>query len=570
MYMHKKDKNTYFKQYKWKYLTIVLLAGISSICSLLKTYSLSIVIDELIRQKGSDLLKNLIYLLTLMFFLTQGLSYLIGYLNTSITQEITYDLRNRIIRKLNMINIRWLQEQKSDRYVIGLTEDVNAVANLHCNYLVSLLNAALTALITIGLILYIDVQLAAVSFIVIVARVVFSVLFAKIAKKNQKNILENSAVHIGIIKQITIHMKYIRAYCSENVMLKKYDDCSQKISWLNFAAYLINYFYTHLNSILDFIGSIIVFALGVLSVYQNRISVGILFVFDSVTGMLSGSISSVVNIIISITKATVSDRRINDILATEEESREGIALHQEIRDISFSSVNFSYRETKIIDNFSYSFIKGGKYAIVGRSGIGKSTLANMFLKYYQQDSGKILINNMEIQHISADSIRSRIAIVFQDGIILDNCSVRENITFGNEVPLEQIEKVAKACHISDFADDLENGLDTIVRENGTNLSGGEKQRIYIARAMLRESDVYIFDESFVGMDSVLLTDMIQYIEEALTDKMVIIISHDVDLIKRCRNIIVFEDDRQIVCGCHSELLLKSSNYRKFVEGDDKQ
>lgn len=99
---------------------------------------------------------------------------------------------NMIIRKLNMINIRWLQEQKSDRYVIGLTEDVNAVANLHCNYLVSLLNAALTALITIGLILYIDVQLAAVSFIVIVARVVFSVLFAKIAKKIRRIFLRTA------------------------------------------------------------------------------------------------------------------------------------------------------------------------------------------------------------------------------------------------------------------------------------------------------------------------------------------------------------------------------------------
>ena len=565
-----KHKNIYFNKFKWLFLVMVLLAGIASVFALIRTYFLSVVIDELIRQKGSDLLQNIICLLILMFFLGQGIAYLVGYLNTYVTQEIAYDLRSRIVRKLNRMKISRLQEMTSDHFVVSLTEDVGNVANLRCNYLVSLLNSAFTVLITVGLILYLDIQLALVSLLVIVVRVFFSVSFSKFAKKNQQDILENNTVHISFIKQIATHMKYIRAYCTEGIMSGRYDGCSREISRLNYAAYLINYLFNHINSILDFIGSVIVFVLGVIAVYQNRISVGILFVFDSVTGMLSGSMSGVVNIIISMIKAAVSDRRINDILATEEESRDGIELDQEINEISFSDVCFSYHDTKILDHFNYTFKKGCAYAVVGRSGIGKSTLANMFLKYYDQDSGEIKINNTKIQEISTDSIRSRIALVFQEGIILANCSVRENITLGNDVTDEQLERVVHACHISDFADELENGLDTIVRENGSNLSGGEKQRIYCARAMLRNCDVYIFDEAFTGMDAALSAEMIRYIEETLADKIVIIISHDTSIIRRYENIIVFEEDRHISCGCHNELLMNSENYRRFAEGDDKQ
>ena len=109
---------------------------------------------------------------------------------------------------------------------------------------------------------------------------------------------------------------------------------------------------------------------------------------------------------------------------------------------------------------------------------------------------------------------------------------------------------------------------TVVRENGSNLSGGEKQRIYCARAMLRNCDVYIFDEAFTGMDATLSAEMIRYIEKTLADKIVIIISHDTSIIQRFDNIIVFEEDRHISCGSHQELLTKSENYQRIVEGDD--
>ena len=559
-----KNYSEYFRRYRWLYLVIVFFAGIVTVCGLVKTYFLSIIIDDVIQRENIGLLKKIVVLLLVLTLTEQACSYVIGYLNTHVSQEISYDLRRRILQKINRISVHKMQEQTSSQFVINVTEDVEKISNLLCNYIVTLMNSVFTVVLTIGFILYLNPKLALISFVVITLQIIISCRLSGITKKNQQEILQNNAVHMGLVRQIAGHIKSIRAYRAEHAMMGKYDGVSQKMVALNYKSYLISYIYGSLNGIISFISSIVIFIIGVLAVYNGTLTIGILFVFDSLTGILSGSISNIVNVVIAWVKATVSMNRVDAVFAEPEEDLSGSEPEETITRIAFNDVCFSYQEAPVLEHFSYTFRAGNIYAVIGNSGIGKSTLAGAILKFNLPDSGSISLNDMDLQTVSANAVRSRVAMVFQDSVLLDGCSIRENITLGADVPEDRLEAAVHACFIDEFTDKLEKGLDTLICENGANLSGGEKQRIYVARALLRDCDAYIFDESFSGMDPALTQKMMAYIEQYLSDKIVIVISHDVSSLRKYENIIVFEQNHRITTGNDAALIEHSENYRRFI------
>lgn len=561
-----KNYSEYFRKFQCLYLIIVLFSGIVTVCGLVKTYFLSIVIDDVIQRENIGLFKEIIVLLLLFTLTEYACSYVIGYLNTHISQEISYDLRKRILDKINRISVHKFQNQTSSQFLVNMTEDVEKITNLLCNYIMTLMNSIFTVIMTIGFILYLNPKLAWLSFVIVTLQIVISCRLSRITKKNQQEILLNNEKHMGLVRQIVTHIRCIRAYRSEKSMGRKYDCVSKKIVALNYKSYLISYIYGSMNGIISFISSLVIFIMGVIAVYNGTLTIGILFVFDSLTGILSGSISNIVNVVIAWTKATVSMKRLNAVLAESEEEHSGMEIEENITHIQFNDVCFAYQDLPVLEQFTYTFTSGNLYVIIGNSGIGKSTLAETILKFNTPDSGTVFVNNVDLYSVSAKSIRSKVAMVFQDGILLDNCSIKENITYGQDVSDECLKEVVDACNIKEFTDNLELGLDTLITENGTNFSGGEKQRIYVARALLRSCDVYIFDESFTGMDPVLTQKMIDFIEHFLADKIVIIISHDVSLFRKNENIIVFEQDHRISFGNDSYLMQNSDNYRRFVGG----
>lgn len=558
----------YISRYKWLYFIILFFAGIASLCSLTRSYYLSIVIDEVLELRNIVMLKKMVILFMLIILLEQVISYIVGYINTYVSQQISFSLREKMICKFSRISLRNIQERMSSDFVVNITDDVNLVSNVLCNYLVSLINSLLTVVITMCFILYLNVRLGIISFIVIAIQITASVLLSKITKKNQSDILINNSVHMGIVRRLVSQMKFIRAYRTEESTISRYNECSIYMVKLNFISYLISYVYSNINSVLSFVGSLIIFILGVIAVYSGQISIGILFVFDSLTGSLSGGVTNIVNIVIAYTRASVSIGRMNTVFDVEEEIESGEILEEAIESIEFKNVNFSYEDNKVLEGFTCEFKKGSTYAIIGRSGIGKSSLFILMLKFYAQSAGHILINGRELADISTNNLRDRITMVFQDGCIIDGSSIRDNILFGNGVSQEHFEEIVRVCHIDEFVNKLPDGYDTIINENGTNLSGGEKQRIYVARALLRDSDVYLFDEAFSHMDINLESNMMAYIKKRLSNKIIIFVSHNIEVIRGIENIVVFEDDKTTSFGNDEYLISTSKAYQDFLQGVD--
>ena len=239
--------------------------------------------------------------------------------------------------------------------------------------------------------------------------------------------------------------------------------------------------------------------------------------------------------------------------------------------VSFKNVSFKYDNHWIIHDFTFDFESGKTYAVLGASGAGKTTLANLLLNFYPIDLGSIIIGNEDIQNLSIRDLRKKVSIVFQD-VMLMYASIEDNIRFGDtKASMEDIRKVAQICCIDDYINTLPEGYSTIVGEGGGILSGGQKQRIVLARSLLSNADVYIFDELSSNLDKTMEYEICHNIREALRGKIQIYITHNVKLTKLIDCILIMDSGRIIAQGSHQELLESNAVYNElYYKGEEDQ
>lgn len=569
--MNNLDKYTiYIKRYIPYYLCILLFATLHSIGSLLRTYFLSLIIDDVLEQSNFALLKLILFVLIMIMILQALISYVTGYLNTYVTQKVSLTLREKIIAKLGHVNLKYINVNKNDNFIVLLTQDVEAISNSLCNYFIAFISALFTAIITMIYIFYLNSVLALISLAVIFIQIIASTRFARHTQKNQSDILLTETIHMSIVHQLVGGIRYIRSYHTETGKNLDYARISNEMARLGFVAYLISYIYSNVSMILSYLGSMLIFTVGVVFVFQNKMTIGTLFVFDSIAEILYGNISSMVSLIMAFMRASVSFGRMDQLFNAEEEECGNQTLTEPIQNILFEKVDFGYDKDNdnidVLKNFNLELRRGETCAVIGRSGMGKSTLINLLMRFYKTDSGEIFINNIKLKDIILPQIREKIIVVYQENFII-NDTVRENIVFGHNVDENRFNEIAKLCHIDDFVENLPEQYNTIIQEGGVNFSGGEKQRIAIARALLRDADVYIFDEAFSQIDMNLELQMVSAIRERLSDKIVIFITHDLNIIKDISHIVLFEGTGEIHEGDNDSLIKKSGFYNKLIRGE---
>jgi subfamily B ATP-binding cassette protein MsbA len=287
--------------------------------------------------------------------------------------------------------------------------------------------------------------------------------------------------------------------------------------------------------------------------------IGFILVFSQLLRPIQGISTSVAN----LNKAQASQHRINEILNADEKIHE---IDNPITTVDFSegihyqNVNFSYNEEPILKNISFSIPKGKTVALVGESGSGKSTISDLLPRFYDVQSGAILLDNTDIREMKLDYLRSKIGIVNQESILF-NGTVAENISFGKpNATREEIIEAAKIANAHKFIEELENGYDTQIGERGNKLSGGQKQRVSIARAILKNPDILILDEATSALD----TESEKLVQEALNKLMAertsLVIAHRLSTIRNADEIIVLSKGEIIERGTHQELLDKGGTY----------
>lgn len=277
-------------------------------------------------------------------------------------------------------------------------------------------------------------------------------------------------------------------------------------------------------------------------------------------------ITNLINLQSQLQKAFVASERLNDILESEIEHIEKGMIFEGLKSpIIFKDVDFRYGYKDIVLNsLNIEIKKGSKIAIVGECGCGKTTTVKLLMALYEYEAGNIIINGYSITEYSKSSLRSKIAYVSQEAFLFSD-SIYNNLRLGNEdISNEDIEKMCKICFMDKFIRNLPCGYETILEENGNNLSGGQKQKLLIARALLRKPEILILDEATSDLDSITENGIEEIISDFLDDITCIIITHRLKIVKKCDCIFVMKDGKVVEHGTHMELIKKNGLYNRFI------
>jgi len=299
---------------------------------------------------------------------------------------------------------------------------------------------------------------------------------------------------------------------------------------------------------------------------KGRFTIGGLIAFNYLTRYLFTPAHSLFESIINIQKSIAAVERNFEILElpSEKDGEKEIKIKE--GEIVFENVSFSYDgKVNVLENVSFKVKKGGKVAIVGRTGAGKSTLVSLILRFYEPQSGRILIDNQDIKYAKLRSLRKYISIVSQNEFLFSD-TIRENIRFGNpNATDEEVEKAAKLSYCNDFIKKLPNGYETKIGERGMNLSGGECQRISIARAILKDPKILILDEATSAVDSETENKIQKALEHLMRERVILIIAHRLSTIVNADKILVFENGKLVEEGSYEELYKNNEVYRNLFD-----
>lgn len=556
----------YIKPYKF-HLIIALLSAIITVCSsLLNPILIGKAVDYII------CINNVDYSGILKISLFLAISILFGsifqLIMTRCTNKITYntvkDIRVEAFNKLTTVPLKYIDSNSHGDIISRVINDIDNISNGLLQGFSQLFTGMITILGTILFMLSINVF---ITFVVILLTPLSLFVASFIAKHSHEMFKKQSKIQgelTGYIDEMISNQKIIKSFSYEDKAQKHFEEINSRLYTCGFKAQ----FYSSLtNPSTRFVNGIVYAAVGItgaLAALKGRLSVGQISSFLSYSNQYTKPFNEISGVFTEFQSALASASRIFELLDTEDEKADLNNSNDLIScegNISIKDVSFSYdKHKKLIENFNLSVKPGDNIAIVGPTGCGKTTLINLLMRFYNIDSGTIKIDEVNIDNIKRKSNRKLYGMVLQDTWLYSG-TVKENIAYGNkEASFDEIVDAAKSAHAHSFIERLPNGYDTIISNDGGNLSQGQKQLLCIARVMLTNPPMLILDEATSSIDT--RTEL--YIQKAFNKMMngrtSFIVAHRLSTIREADLILVMKDGHIIEQGVHNELLNKKGFY----------
>ncbi|MCK4420282.1 ABC transporter ATP-binding protein, partial [candidate division WOR-3 bacterium] len=455
------------------------------------------------------------------------------YLLATFRGRVLFDLRMKLFNHTERLKIPFFKERETGYLMSRLSGDVDAVQGLLADTLISFGQNILTFIVGIGATLYIHPKLAFISFSILPFYALSIAIFNKRIRNMSYEVREAFAKVNKDLQELLSGVTILKAFTGEIYgslrLIKSVKEGIRKTVRLD----ILSTLFSILSSLISSAGPIVLIWYGCSEIMRGNLTIGGLMAFNSFLRYLFGPTESLMHLNLSIQRSLASVERIFEILDTEKEpyDKGKIELKDIKGTIEFANISFSYDTEPILKNISFKVNPGERVAIVGESGVGKSTIAGLLLRFYDPSKGKILIDGIELKEINLSSLRKNIAYVSQD-IFLFSDTIRENIRFGRRRATDsEIEKAAKVAGIDSFIRKLPKRYDTTVGERGMKLSGGERQRIAIARAVLKDAPILILDEATSNLDRKIENKIVNSVEKISKNKTLLIIAHRLSTIR---------------------------------------
>ena len=563
-----------YKDYSKKYLNKILLSAFFSILVAISTSAIAWLLDPAIKKlfiEKDQTLIILIPVLIILAFAVKGVSLymakatMIG-VGESVKKKLQYDMVNTLITTDTQI----IDKKHSGKFISNLTYDVTHITNLLSNAILTLFKDSLTLF---GLLLVMFIQnwkLALISIIMIPLASVAAKTLGKRMSKVTTEAQQKSGYLTTYLVELFKNHKLIKIFQKEKYEKNRADkyltelkDKSQKIQTV----------FVRMSPIMEiFTGimiAILIFYSGKLMA-RGELDINNFFSFLAAMMLAYQPVRALSTLNMVLNQGISAASRILPIIDQEnqiQDDKEAKPIKILNSEIEFKNVNFSYEidEGKTLSSINVKFEGGKMTSLVGHSGSGKSTILNLIPRFYDVHTGDITIDKQSIYKSTIKSIRKEVSMVSQETTLFDD-TIKNNIRYANENATdEDIFKVAKLSFCEEFINNLPNRFETLIGENGVRLSGGEKQRLSIARAMLKKSSIILLDEATSSLDAETESKIQEALKILTKNKTTIVIAHRLSTILNSNNIYVIDSGKIVESGQHDELMQKSDLYKKFYE-----
>ncbi len=560
----------YLKPYG-RYMTLaVILTLLATGTTLLVPYLMKIAIDETIAQGDTDgLIRVASYIagsFVLLYVATSGQRYLLGWVG----QRVLANLREQMFRHLQALPLAY-----HDTHIVGVTvsrvmNDVAVINDLLSQGLVTLAGDLLVLVGIIIVMLSMSPRLALITFAVLPLMVLVTMLFSRRARVAFRRTRSSVAAVVGDLAEGIAGMRVIQAFAQEEVAQARFDAINESNKTAHVDAMSLSFVFLPSIEFMGMLATAVVLWFGGVAVSQGEVTLGVLVAFLAYVTRFFQPIQELSQLYTTMQSAMAGGEQVIRMIDTEPsvadapDAREMPRVHGEVE---LKDVSFRYRpETpEVLHDVNLRIAAGQTVALVGPTGAGKSSIANLIARFYDATEGQVLIDGIDVQDVQQQSLRAQTGIVSQDPFLFSG-TIGENIRFGHEAASDTaVIEAAQMANAHDFIAALPEGYETEILEGGVNISLGQRQLICIARAVLADPRLLILDEATANVDTLTEALIQEALERLLEGRTAIVIAHRLSTIRRADFICVVRDGRIVEQGAHEALLGQAGLYRELYE-----
>ena len=570
----KKLINNYLSKYKLAITIVIIFAIGSTIFSIVgpkilgnaTTEIFNGIISKLSGGTGIDYSKILKILLTLLgLYLISALFSLIqGFTMTSVAQKLTYKIRNDIAQKINKLPMKYFDKKTNGEVLSVITNDIDTLSQNLNQSITQIITSICTIIGILVMMLSISVTMTIASLIILP---ISTVIVKKIVTKSQKYFQKQQAYlgHVnGQVEEVYGGHTIVKAFNGEQQEIEKFEKANKELYSSGWKSQFLSGLMHPIMNFIGNVGYVVVAVLGGYLAVQGKITVGNIQSFIQYNKQFTQPIMQIAQVSGMLQSMVAAAERVFEFLEEPEEVEEndkGIDTSKLKGNVEFKNVKFGYDEDKIIiKDFNASVKEGQKIAIVGPTGAGKTTMVKLLMRFYDVNSGEILVDGHNIKDFKRGDLRKMFGMVLQDTWLFGG-TVKENIKYGNpEASDSEVIEAAKAAHVHHFIKTLPKGYNSILNEESSNVSAGQKQLLTIARVILADPKILILDEATSSIDTRTEIQIQSAMDNLMKGRTSFIIAHRLSTIKNADLILVMNHGDIVEQGTHEELLAKNGFY----------
>ena len=568
----------YLKQSKALLITVIFLVVLAAIIDMVSVYVLAPIIDDYIlpmvtNNGASEYVSGLAKMIAIFMGLNiiyVICSYISSKIMIKISQNTVMTMRNELVQKIEKLPIKYFDTHPHGELMSRITNDMDNLSNTLNTSITQIISGIASLILSLIAMLNINVILSLISFVIIP---IISIVVMKISKITRRQFIKQQeclAEVNGYIEEYISGQKVVKAFNKEEDVIKNFEEVNTKLKNEGFKAQFTSGAVMPISGAINQIGTAATMVVSGILAIKGRISIGNIVAFNKFSSHFGRPINEIANQFNVIQSGLAGAERMFNIMDEEEEypDNEGKELLKQVRGhVEFRNVSFGYDENKlVIKNFNLEANPGETIALVGPTGAGKTTIINLLTRFYDVNEGEILIDGKNIKDLDKYSLREALGIVLQDTVMFSE-SVKDNIRYGKlEASDEEIKEASKLANAHQFIKRLPQGYDTMLAEDGGNISVGQRQLLNISRVILNDPDILILDEATSNVDTRTEVQVQDAMNKLLDGRTSFVIAHRLSTIHNADKIVVINHGEIAEQGTHDELIKNKGMYYTMYTG----